>query len=401
MLAIAVRVAQRMGLDNDFELAKCSPLEAELRRRLWWSLTMFDNRMCEMSHHGSTSMLPTWQCRSVLNVNDADLLTDSKTTPQAHERPTEAIFAVVRSEVSNFARDSAFHLSFTNPALIPLAKDAHLDDAQRQARLIDFEESIERNHLRLCNPDDPLHCMTIWSTRTLLARLHVLQYYATSARHRTQVTGEQRDNAAWHAMRMIECDTNLANAPMLLGFSWHVYAHFPAIAYIHIVQDLRKRPTHQHAQRCWSMLNENFVARFRDMHPDMSPFFDVLSKVLLQAWDGYEAAFAQSGQSVNVPSIVEYVRRKASEKQQRRQSMKSDVTHMAGMSNAGGAAPSQAPYSMPTMSFGGGLPPTVSQGFGGFPDLSGEDGMGFDLSQFDISTMDWNPLLALGGSYSQ
>lgn len=370
-----------------------------MRRRLWWSLVMFDNRLCEMSHHGSTSLLPTWQCRPVLNVNDADLLPDSMLAPEAYKRPTEAIFVVVRSEICDFVRQSTFHLSFTNPTLMPLAQDAHQSEGERRTRLLEFEERIESQYLSKCNPERALDCMTIWSTRTLLARLHVLQYYAASAQSSAQATESQRDGAVWYAVKMIECDTQLAQAPHVNGFRWHVHMHFPAPAYIHIVQDLRKRPVQKHARRCWDVMSENYVARLKEMHVGMSPFLRILSNSLSRAWEGYVAALPQGEEFPAVPPIIEHVKRSMGARDRTTRSMKSGMESMTAVGITDNWIPNNANLDMPPLRTA--TPPHNIMGFETLPGVAGSDDTDLDLSQFDLSTMDWNPLLALGGSHMQ
>lgn len=58
MLAIAIRSAQRMGLHNESTYTRYTNLEAEKCRRLWWSLVMFDHRICEMSDYKTTTLTP-------------------------------------------------------------------------------------------------------------------------------------------------------------------------------------------------------------------------------------------------------------------------------------------------------------------------------------------------------
>lgn len=51
MLGVAIRIAQRMGIHSESALSKCTVFEAELSRRLWWSLMLFDSRISEMADH--------------------------------------------------------------------------------------------------------------------------------------------------------------------------------------------------------------------------------------------------------------------------------------------------------------------------------------------------------------
>lgn len=73
MLAIAVRIGQRIGIHDECLNRKCAALEAEMRRRLWWSLVLYDRRVCEMSDHKTSTLDPTWDCCLPLNISDFEV----------------------------------------------------------------------------------------------------------------------------------------------------------------------------------------------------------------------------------------------------------------------------------------------------------------------------------------
>lgn len=73
MLGVAIRIAQRMGIHNEASNATCAALEAEMRRRLWWSLVIFDNRICEMFDYRKATLAPTWDCHVPLNLSDFEV----------------------------------------------------------------------------------------------------------------------------------------------------------------------------------------------------------------------------------------------------------------------------------------------------------------------------------------
>ncbi|KAH8688779.1 hypothetical protein BGW36DRAFT_392158 [Talaromyces proteolyticus] len=83
MLGIAIRIAQRMTIHSESALAKCTVFEAELGRRLWWALVL-------------------WDCRVPLSLNDSDLRPEMKEPPNVQRTPTDALFIVVRSELGDF-----------------------------------------------------------------------------------------------------------------------------------------------------------------------------------------------------------------------------------------------------------------------------------------------------------
>jgi len=98
MLGVAIRIAQRMGIHSESALAKCTAVEAEMRRRLWWSLILFDTRIGETANSKTTTLDPTWDCKIPLNVNDSDLRPEMKGPPAIQGKSTEAPFAIVRSK---------------------------------------------------------------------------------------------------------------------------------------------------------------------------------------------------------------------------------------------------------------------------------------------------------------
>jgi hypothetical protein len=108
-----MRIAQRMRLDKEWANAEQDILEAEMRRRLWWALILFDFRICQIAGDKPKTMLPTYDCAPILNVNDAELRPEMKEAPSVHEQPTETIYAVVRVAMANYMRFTRFNIQCT------------------------------------------------------------------------------------------------------------------------------------------------------------------------------------------------------------------------------------------------------------------------------------------------
>ncbi|KAF8847265.1 hypothetical protein BDZ45DRAFT_637229 [Acephala macrosclerotiorum] len=309
MLGVAIRIAQRMGIDSESALAKCSPFDAELRRRLWWSLVLFDARISEMAGHKTAALAPTWDCRIPLNIDDSDLRSELKEAPLAQGKLTDALFAVVRSKIGNFVRHTMFHLDFTNPALKPVLKSAQLGLSSEVADLVALERVIEDKYLKLCDSENPVHFMTIWWARGQLARCRLWEYHSRYAGTSAHPTDTQRDDAISHALRMLECDTKLQISPLTRRFYWLIEFHFPFPSYIQILQDLRRRLGGEQAQNAWEVMSDNYDTRFGFIHYEgESPFFKIFAKIVLQAWEAREQSFGQSEELIMPPRIVSSVR---------------------------------------------------------------------------------------------
>ena len=310
MLGVAIRIAQRMGIHSESSYAKCSALEAEMRRRLWWSLAIFDSRIGELSDYKTATLTPTWDCRIPLNLNDFDIRIEMRTLPASHETPTEALFTVVRSELSNFVRYSSFHLDFTNPSLKAIAKEIHQDIGLQNGELSTLETMIEDKYLQFCSPENPLHYMTMWTARGALAKYHLLEHYSKHSQPLVQQTDTQRDVAISYALSMLECDTKLMTSSLTRRYLWLLQFQFPFPAYIHIIQDLRKRPAEQHTGKAWNVLSENYEARSLDLTRNDNPLFAILARIVIVAWEAYEAVSTEIVEPLELPRIVSNIKHK-------------------------------------------------------------------------------------------
>jgi hypothetical protein len=310
-LGIAVRIAQRMGIHDENSNSKHPAMEAELRRRLWWSFVLYDARISEMTDFKVGQLVPTWDCKTPSNTNDFDFRTEMRVAPEVHGTISEALFAVVRSEFGDFTRRCAFHLDFINPALKSIVR-SHSNSSLEDDDFAPFEQMIEQKYLQHCDPHNPLHYMTMWWARGQLAKIHFIKDLSVSASTIAQRTDVQHDESTSYALTMLECDTKLMSSKLITGFRWLIYLNFPFPAYVHIVSDLRRRPMSGLAQTCWNIMSENCTARFTDIdHIDTlterkeNPFFKIFAAVVLQAWAAREAATANDPSSaMKTPPLI-------------------------------------------------------------------------------------------------
>ncbi|KAI5460493.1 C6 transcription factor [Mariannaea sp. PMI_226] len=310
MLGIAIRIGQRIGIHSEAILARNSPLEAEMNRRLWWSLVVFDARIGEMADLHATSLLPTWDCRIPLAVNDSDLREDMKESPQGQGKPTELLFAVCRSELADFVRHTNFHLGFFGPGLKHTELGTQM--GTEGAAMDSFAKTVEEEYLKFCDPDNALHFMTIWTIRGSIAKYRLIEHhfrYSDSSLHQAEA---QRDAALCYALRMLECNTKLMTSSLTKGFIWMVHSYFPFIAYLQITQHLKWRPMSAQATNAWKVVNENYFALLEVMSGTNS-FFKLLTNMILQAWEAREAARGQSREDLDTPQLVLSIRRDLAE----------------------------------------------------------------------------------------
>jgi hypothetical protein len=383
MFAIAFRIATRLNIANEAANAKHGVFEAEMRRRLWWAMVVYDSRISEMTDYKTTQLVPTWDCRIPVNVNDFDLRPEMMTRPRDQEASTEALFAAVRGEIGNFIRHNALHLDFINPMLKHVAKATqHVFDPYDD-NLNGLENIIENRYLKYCNLENPLHYITVWWARNYLAKYRFFLHCSQHSRSPDDQDTEQRNAILSHALRMLECDTAMMSSPLTKGYRWLIQFHFPFPAYVRIVQDLRTRPVGAHADRAWDLMNSNYAVRFVDMEPSANLLFKMFASTVLQAWAARHAALFGEGLGEGPERMIGDIRNKLGQS--------SPLTSTADAS----ALQTQSQMSMlPPSSVQ--VPGMASQGqVSFFQDVSLAE-LNADLFEMDWSSLEWNGMSGIG-----
>lgn len=396
MLAVAIRIAQRMGCHSELALSKLSPLQAEMRRRLWWSLVLYDTRIGELSDSKHAILAPTWDCKIPLNASDSDFHMEMKDPPQIQGKPTEAIFTVLRCELADFIRNTTFHLGFSNPALKPAAKDTQHDPSGGDSELANLEKLIEDRYLQFCDPENPIHFMTIWTTRLSIAKWHLVEHWHFSGKNYSSKVGLVRDATISHALTMLECDTKLMTSPLVKGFIWMSYMYFPFPAYFQIVQNLKRRPLSARAEQAWEAMTANYEARFHSLPYDEipGPFFKIFAKIIVQAWEVREQALRHMGDAVVEPTMVLRIRRKIAKL--------AEDSHGAGAAEGGKDMGANAFSMVAPVGFYGVGDEHAYPGAGAGPgipsDMWGFGSIDSEISAADWSAIDWNAMFEPGGT---
>lgn len=364
-----------------------------MRRRLWWSLILFDARISELADYKVSMLSPTWDCRMPLNVNDFDLRPTMKDSPALQGNSTEALFAVMYSEMGEFVRHRAFHLDLINPALKAMARALQHGPIPEGGELVMLEKIIEDRYLKFCSPENPLHFMTIWTARGYLARYRLLEQCSTSSTSPAENTDKRRDSARSHALSMLNCDTKLMTSPLIKGYLWHVHFHFPFVAYLHIVQDLTRRPLEDHTEHVWESMSNNYEARFMSLGHDDNPFFKIFTRLIFQAWEARETALRQLGKPLAPPRIVSDFRQKLAQMTQEEQRVSAEQRNDTADMNFDDLLGSMSMDSHgQDRLFDLEVQGYIDSGMGGYSHTSELAAKYADVNDLDWNSMDWRAM---------
>lgn len=196
-----------------------------------------------------------------------------------------------------------FHLDFTNFGLKSIAKGCQRISGPESSETAVSEDMIREKYLKICNLENPLHFMTVWTARSYIAKSHLIEHHFRYSDASVNQTEARRNAAMAYALEMLEADTKLMTSPLTRQFHWMIEIYFLFPAYIQVVQDLKRRPMHEQARQAWQSITDNYRARFGSRRND-GPFSSVFGQIVLQAWEARELSHPQSGESLIAPGIV-------------------------------------------------------------------------------------------------
>ena len=104
LIGLITNLAQSLGVHRDGTNFGLSPFETEMRRRLWWHISLLDSRATE--DHGVEPSFTEAFCdaKLPLNINDEDISPDTKDPPKERAGTTEMTFCLIRLELSQASR---------------------------------------------------------------------------------------------------------------------------------------------------------------------------------------------------------------------------------------------------------------------------------------------------------
>ncbi|KUJ13101.1 uncharacterized protein LY89DRAFT_673198 [Mollisia scopiformis] len=354
---IAVRIAQRMGLNFDGTSYGLLPFEVEMRRRLWWQIVLLDFRISELSGAGNSILTHVWTTKLPLNVNDSDLFPDMRDPPTEHPgRVTEMIYVLQRCEAADLLqklRDS------TDPVAV---KDAAIDELSKR---------IEQKYLQYGDPSVPLHLFSTIMARSGMCKLHIGPRHPHLI-HSKELKKDERDQLVKYSLTMIENHNILMATKCLKPYLWHILTNSPFPAHIYLLVALRHHANDELSDRAWTHIGESFRLRRETWAHNESVKHSgtalqlALANLTIKAWEARE----KERQGIATPDFITHLREVISTKKASRAAQQQTPTD-SGESEIVSGAPADPfgggyqwglnePTSM--MDFGQGLDPNVMPG---------------------------------------
>lgn len=147
---LAIHLSQALGVHRDGTNFGLTPFETEMRRRLWWHISLVDTRSSEDQGTDSTFSDQFYDTRLPMNINDDDIYPDMKEWPTPRQGFTEMTFCLARFELSMTSRRLNLQSSTSDLGTT-------LDrDLERKEKIIDeAHQRIEERYLQYCDMNIP------------------------------------------------------------------------------------------------------------------------------------------------------------------------------------------------------------------------------------------------------
>lgn len=269
---LLIRASQCIGLHRDGEYFKLSPLECEIRRRLWWYITIIDGRVAE--DHGiiTSGYGSCCDTRLPLNINDTDLTADMKNPPRSKEGPTEMTLALVAIE--------------SNQVLLELHDIINRDPncAEKLTRLKqileDFKARIQEKYLKFCDINVPIQRYAFFLGKLLTGKTEVMvrQQYL-KGRAAGNLSELECDESLNHAVRVLEICISMKTDELFANHQWHcnTFTQYSGLTYV--LWSLCVYPQSESAERAWSAVERLFELEERPGTPALGQKWNVLRKL--------------------------------------------------------------------------------------------------------------------------
>ncbi|KAH8805242.1 fungal-specific transcription factor domain-containing protein [Xylogone sp. PMI_703] len=269
MTAVAIRIAQSLGLHHDGSDLDIPVFEAEMRRRIWWQLCIFDVRTAE--NHGFDQDLMSFRhfnTKLPLNINDDDISPSDTEPPTPRNEVTDMTLSLMRYEILSLHTQLNTQLmTELNPMGIQCA-DPNISVVDEVDRVTEACKEKLSHYLKYCDMSIPSHWFMTTISRLIIAKMWINLHHRFKTGCDEKRSEEYRQRILELSMEIVEASLLLEREKSLAHWNWAVrnYVPWQALAFILIQICKDPRPSDL-MNRAW-VLVENAFAEWVDGKPE-------------------------------------------------------------------------------------------------------------------------------------
>jgi hypothetical protein len=276
-------MGQKLGLHRESASRNLSIFEAEIRRRLWWQVSILDFRSAQLSGTKIEGDQNYSDTARPLNINDTDLSPAMKAPPKEHAGCTDMLFCSIRYEIGDFMRKSGvFSRQRPGGMATMAAKDKAIDD---------LEERLEQKYIRHCDQSIPLHALSAALARSAVYQMRLLMHHPRQYPDKgASMPQEEKDMLFSTSLRMVEYDNLGQTTDSIRGFLWHMNNYIQLDAFIYLLGELRNRFQGEEVDKAWEQVEQVFGNHPEILSPPKNTLYFAIGNLAVKAWDMRVAA---------------------------------------------------------------------------------------------------------------
>ncbi|KLJ12597.1 hypothetical protein EMPG_12383 [Blastomyces silverae] len=279
MVAIVVRLAQGLGVHRDGSTFSLPPFETEMRRRLWWHISLLDLQVAE--DHGCDPFIyePFYDARIPLNINDDDISQESTEPPEERVECTELTFALVRCEITTSAR----RLSYIAPSSACSKYRNDMSLKQREEHILELSKRLEERYLRHCTMATPILwvCATIIRLGTSRLSLSIHQPLSGLRDKGLEFADDKHNQLFLRSIEVLEFSCLLQTNENTKKWSWLFRNHTQWNSIAFLLSELCVRPISPAVDRAWHAVNSLY--KVWKLHERKGTVWRAINKLMKRA----------------------------------------------------------------------------------------------------------------------
>ena len=260
---LAIHLAQALGIHRDGSHFGLTPFDTEMRRRLWWHISILDNRSSEDHGTDPTFTEQFYDTKLPLNVNDDDIYPEMTSPPNERAGATELTFCLIRFELGVFSR----RLNLTQPGCNPITNTPCSKSFEDKEKMIDqCHRRIEEKYLQYCDMSMPIFWVSATVARLILAKMWLMVHHPRSFmmdHHGQPLPSETKDRLFVTSIEVIEFSYLLERNENTAKWGWlfRTYMQWQSVAFV--LSEICVRQPGVEVDRAWraieSVYNDHFL----------------------------------------------------------------------------------------------------------------------------------------------
>ncbi|OBT72758.1 hypothetical protein VF21_08996 [Pseudogymnoascus sp. 05NY08] len=296
LTGVAVRLAERRGLNHEPFLDSLSVFDAEYARRIVWQIAILDGHTAGRARIDTSRFLYRGVFKFPLNVNDADLDINMRERPQEHLGVTEMVFCLVRCEFGSQLHNQA---AIEGNNMLRLLGNPSTPVAEKEAFIGELENIFDEKYVKHCDPAIPLQLLSMVMVKVMFGRLRLAARHPRRFRDRgATMSQEEKDSLFAICLMMIEYDNQGHRLPGMHKFMWHVKANFQLDAFVYILNELRHSSVGDRADHAWHEISECFEHHSDVLTDTKNPLHVAIGNLALKSWGARESMLAHLGRTL-------------------------------------------------------------------------------------------------------